>query len=353
MTFKVICRKEIIYKNSTSPLCLLFFQGKRKKAVGLGVSVALKHWDAEAQKVTDDCPDRDNIQFQITAKVKEYEKKIRRLEIMDIPVTFENLFEQNSKRLNCSIGEYLKQTIERLETLGKYGSASKHRSLLSRLSEFRSLNTRFDEIDLAFLRDFELFLRKEGNTNNSIATQYAILQCLYIRCHGGLCPLFRTPSESTQKQPDHMVRLLLDFNVIVLENPQQRTGKRGAHFGSVPHLFGNGSSRIDALLGLIGLADHRQRFSVFAQLKGVAGAPRLTAAVTARKLRTVDRKIAGIAHKGRSFHLLEDVERPVGQKLDVDIEIRICLVAPLRLAPLAHNARINVFRAVVILRTTG
>ena len=79
------------------------------------------------KKVTDDCPDRDNIQFQITAKVKEYEKKIRRLEIMDIPVTFENLFEQNSKRLNCSIGEYLKQTIERLETLGKYGSASKHR----------------------------------------------------------------------------------------------------------------------------------------------------------------------------------------------------------------------------------
>ena len=342
MTFRVICRKEIIYKNSTSPLCLLFFQGKRKKAVGLGVSVALKHWDAEAQKVTDDCPDRDNIQFQITAKVKEYEKKIRRLEIMDIPVTFENLFEQNSKRLNCSIGEYLKQTIERLETLGKYGSASKHRSLLSRLSEFRSLNTRFDEIDLAFLRDFELFLRKEGNVNNSIATQYAILQCLCIRCHGGLCPLFRTHQNQRKSS-----------NVVVLENPQQRTGKRGAHFGSVPHLFGNGSSRIDALLGLIGLADHRQRFSVSAQLKGVAGAPRLTVAVTARKLRTVDRKIAGIAHKGRSFHLLEDVERPVGQKLDVDIEIRICLVAPLRLAPLAHNARINVFRTVVILRTTG
>ena len=341
MTFRVICRKEIIYKNSTSPLCLLFFQGKRKKAVGLGVSVALKHWDAEAQKVTDDCPDRDNIQFQITAKVKEYEKKIRRLEIMDIPVTFENLFEQNSKRLNCSIGEYLKQTIERLETLGKYGSASKHRSLLSRLSEFRSLNTRFDEIDLAFLRDFELFLRKEGNVNNSIATQYAILQCLCIRCHGGLCPLFRTHQNQRKS------------NVVVLENPQQRTGKRGAHFGSVPHLFGNGSSRIDALLGLIGLADHRQRFSVSAQLKGVAGAPRLTVAVTARKLRTVDRKIAGIAHKGRSFHLLEDVERPVGQKLDVDIEIRICLVAPLRLVPLAHNTRINVFRAAVILRTTG
>ena len=179
MTFKVILRKDVIYKNNTSPLCLLFFHDGHKKSIGLGISVAREHWDAEAQKVTDDCPNRDNIQFQITAKVREYEKKIQRLEVMEIPVTFENLFEQNGKRLNCSVGEYLKQTIERLETLGKSGSASKHRSLLSRLSEFRSLNTRFDEIDLAFLRDFELFLRKEGNVNNSIATKFAIFKAAY------------------------------------------------------------------------------------------------------------------------------------------------------------------------------
>ena len=170
MTFKVICRKSTIYKNYTSPLYLLFFQGKRKKYIGLGVSVAPAHWDAEAQKVTDDCPDRDNIQFQITAKIKEYEKRIQRLEIMEIPVTFENLFGQNGKRINCTVGDYLKQIIERLEALGKYASASKHRVLCSHLAQFRSLNIRFDEIDLTFLRDFELFLRKNGNASNSIAT---------------------------------------------------------------------------------------------------------------------------------------------------------------------------------------
>ena len=67
MTFKAIIRKDVIYKNNTSPLCIQFLHDGRKKTIGLGVSVALKHWDAEAQKVTDDCPDRDNIQFQITA----------------------------------------------------------------------------------------------------------------------------------------------------------------------------------------------------------------------------------------------------------------------------------------------
>ena len=179
MTFKVICRKNIVYRDSTSPLCLLFFQGKRKKSIGLGVSVAPAHWDAEAQKVTDDCPDRDNIQFQITAKIKEYEKRIQRLEIMELPVTFENLFEQNGKRVNCTVGDYLKQIIERLEALGKYASASKHRVLCSHLSRFRSLNIRFDEIDLTFLRDFELFLRKNGNASNSIATKFAIFKAAY------------------------------------------------------------------------------------------------------------------------------------------------------------------------------
>lgn len=179
MTFKVICRKNIVYRDSTSPLCLLFFQGKRKKSIGLGVSVAPAHWDAEAQKVTDDCPDRDNIQFQITAKIKEYEKRIQRLEIMELPVTLENLFGQNGKRVNCTVGDYLKQIIERLEALGKYASASKHRVLCSHLSRFRSMDIRFDEIDHTFLRDFELFLRKNDNANNSIATKFAIFKAAY------------------------------------------------------------------------------------------------------------------------------------------------------------------------------
>lgn len=66
MTFRVILRKDVIYKNNTSPLCLLFFHDNRKKSVGLGVSVVRSCWDAQAQKVTDDCPDGAEIKFQIT-----------------------------------------------------------------------------------------------------------------------------------------------------------------------------------------------------------------------------------------------------------------------------------------------
>ena len=39
MTFKIICRKDVVYKNNTSPLCLFLFHNGRKKSVGLGISV--------------------------------------------------------------------------------------------------------------------------------------------------------------------------------------------------------------------------------------------------------------------------------------------------------------------------
>lgn len=108
-----------------------------------------------------------------------YEKKIRKLEALEIDVTLDNLLETNGRKVNITIGVCLSTTIARLESLGKYGSASKHKSLRSRLAQYRTLNIRLDEIDLTFLQDFELFLRKIGNTNNSIATKFAIFKAAY------------------------------------------------------------------------------------------------------------------------------------------------------------------------------
>ena len=188
----VIFRKDKIKSNNTAPIHIRFTLNRKIRYASTGITIHISDWDFENQRIKGNNPEMQELQYRIDTKLNEYRRKIKRLEALEVEVTLDNLLETNGRKINCTVGEYLKQTIERLETLGKYGSASKHRSLLSRLSEFRSLNIRFDEIDLAYLRDFELFLRKEGNTNNSIATKYAILQCLYIRCHGGLCPLFRT-----------------------------------------------------------------------------------------------------------------------------------------------------------------
>jgi len=180
MTFKVIIRKDVIYKNNTSPLCIQFLHDGRKKTVGLGISVAREYWDAETQKVTTDCPDRDNIQFQITAKIKEYNKKIQRLEALDIPVNFDTLFDaKTTHSVGITIEDGFNAEIERLESLGKINSATKHKYALQVLNGYKPTTMALEAIDLDYLKGLELYLRQRGNKDNSIATRFAIFKAIY------------------------------------------------------------------------------------------------------------------------------------------------------------------------------
>ncbi len=180
MTFKAIIRKDVIYKNNTSPLCIQFLHDGRKKTIGLGISIAHEYWNAEAQKVTDDCPDRDNIQFQITAKIKEYNKKIQRLEALDIPITFDTLFETNkSRHAGITIEDGFNAEIERLESLGKINSAAKHKYALQILGGYKPTSMALEAIDIDYLKGLELHLRQRGNKDNSIATRFAIFKAIY------------------------------------------------------------------------------------------------------------------------------------------------------------------------------
>ena len=186
MTINVVCRRDAINRNRLAPLALVFTHDRRRKFVGLGISEALVHWDFDKQQPTADCPDRAEIQFQITSKIREYERKIKKLEVLEIPVTFDTLFEQNGKRINCTVGEYFKQIIERLEKVEKYSSASKHKVTLVLVSQFRSVNMRFDELDLTYLREFEIFLSQKGNVTTVAIMQHSntagcILLKFYIK----------------------------------------------------------------------------------------------------------------------------------------------------------------------------
>ena len=63
--------------------------------------------------------------------------------------------------------------------MGKIGTASKYRYCNVLFNQYCSAKTRFEEIDLPFLQDLELFLRKRGNNNNSIATKFSVLKSVY------------------------------------------------------------------------------------------------------------------------------------------------------------------------------
>lgn len=179
MKLKTVIRNSIVYKNGKSPLMLRFTHERNSKLVSLGIAVEAIYWDSSAEMLTPDCPERATLQSQIDSTLEGYRKKINRLQALEIPVTFDTLFEANGRKAGITIEDGFKAEIERLETLGKYNSAAKHKSALIALNAYKSTKTALEAIDLDYLKGFELYLRKRENKDNSIATRFAIFKAIY------------------------------------------------------------------------------------------------------------------------------------------------------------------------------
>jgi integrase len=180
MKIKVVLRTGKINKQGQSPLMLRFTHDRATKFVALGLSVEPHYWDKDTELVLPTCPERITLQSQIDRTLAGYHKKIQRLEALDIPVNFETLFDAKPARsVGITIEDGFKAEIERLESLGKINSATKHKYALQVLNDYKPTTMALEAIDLDYLKGLELYLRQRGNKDNSIATRFAIFKAIY------------------------------------------------------------------------------------------------------------------------------------------------------------------------------
>ena len=181
INIKAICRIDKLNKSNAAPINIRFTHKRRICYVPTGVTLPLDAWNAKEQQIIKEYPNATELQLQITSVRAEYEKKIKRLEALEIEVNFDTLFEKKSKQSNCSLKDFFQQQVERMESIGKIGTASKYRFCLVLLSQCASVDISFDKIDMNYLRDFETFLIQKGNTSNSIATKFSVFKAVYNR----------------------------------------------------------------------------------------------------------------------------------------------------------------------------
>ncbi len=159
---------------------LRFTHNRSTKFVALSLSVEPCYWDKASEMLTFDCPERATLQSRIDSALAGYCKKMKRLEALDIPVTFDTLFETSKNyHAGISIRDSFNDEIERLESLGKINSATKHKYALQVLDGYKSTTMALEAIDLDYLKGLELYLRQRGNKDNSIATRFAIFKAIY------------------------------------------------------------------------------------------------------------------------------------------------------------------------------
>ena len=90
----------------------------------------------------------------------------------------DNLLGREGKNHN-TVFVYFRKIIDQLKEKGTIRTAGKYESCLQSLIAFKSLDISFLEINLQFLNEFEIFLRKKGNVSNTIATKFSVLKAVY------------------------------------------------------------------------------------------------------------------------------------------------------------------------------
>ncbi len=181
ISIKLVQRTDKINNQNNAPINVRFTRNGKSRYISTGVTIPISAWNAENQQINVDYQNSKELQFQIIASRAELEKKVKRLEALDIEVNFESLFGTKSKHINCTIADYFKQQVEQMKSIGKVGTASKYRYCLKLLSQCNSVNIRFEQVNMEYLRKLEVYLIAKGNTSNSIASKFSVLKAVYNR----------------------------------------------------------------------------------------------------------------------------------------------------------------------------
>lgn len=181
-TVNVVCYKSKVLSNNESPLMLRVTKDRKRKYVSLGISVNPKNWDFSKNQPKADCPNREYIELLIADKLKEYSAKIIEFKATNQEFTSTTLVEKVCvNRVNRkTVGELFKEYINNLTASGQKSYALSIKQLYNSLIEFNGhLDIPFAEMDIAWLRSYETFLRRKGLAENTIGIRFRTLRSIY------------------------------------------------------------------------------------------------------------------------------------------------------------------------------
>ena len=105
VSINAICRKDRINQNRTTNIYLRFTVNRRSRYVSTGINIPADDWDFDTQTLKTQNP---AVQLRIYEQIEKYDKRIKRLEALEVPVTLDNVLETDGRRVYCTIAEYFR-----------------------------------------------------------------------------------------------------------------------------------------------------------------------------------------------------------------------------------------------------
>lgn len=180
-TFQAICYKYRPLKNNEFPIKLRITQNRKFKYIDLDVSTKLEDWDFIRNKPKPTSPDCDLIEHIINQTINKYRGKIIEAKARGIDLTLTSLIEDSGRPHKAkTVAETFHDYITLLRKQKRYGYATSIELVLHSLVKFnKHLNIYFSDIDIAWLKRYELWLRENNLAENTIGIRFRTLRVIY------------------------------------------------------------------------------------------------------------------------------------------------------------------------------
>ena len=181
-TIKVICYKSKKLSNDEYPLMLRVTKDRKRKYVSLGVSVQSKYWDFDKDAPKPNCPNKDLILNIIDKKTMEYRKQLLEFQNIEKDFSAQKLVDTVNKPLKRkNVETVFLELIQDLKDEKRIGNANFYKSALYSLKAFNNgtMEIPFTEIDVNWLQRYEVWMKGNGNSLNSLGVRFRALRAIY------------------------------------------------------------------------------------------------------------------------------------------------------------------------------
>ena len=181
-TVKVLCYKSKTLSNGEHPLMVCVCKDGKRKYQSLGISIKAEQWDFKTNQPKAKCPNRERIILLINEKINEIQKAALDKRIAGKDFTAATLIESTSSKESShkTVGEYYLTYIQNLKKEKRIRYAGMFEVSYSSFIKFnKHLDIPFSDIDVAWLKRYELWMKEQNLSVSTISTRVRHLRAVF------------------------------------------------------------------------------------------------------------------------------------------------------------------------------
>ena len=180
-TIKVLCYKSKTLSNGEHPLMVCVCKDGKRKYQSLGISIKAEQWDFKTNQPKTKCPNRERILLLINEKINELQKTVLDKRIAGKDFTAATLIESTTKnKSHKTVGEYYLTYIQNLKKEKRIRYAGMLEVSYNSFIKFnKHLDIPFSDIDVAWLKKYELWMKGQNLSVSTISTRIRHLRAVF------------------------------------------------------------------------------------------------------------------------------------------------------------------------------